>query len=709
MWKTAPHQPVTPSRPTAHDDPPRRPRWRRAAVAIGLAAALVGAGTAPVFAAPGTQGVIEWGAANRPLPVPAEAGSNVTAVAASKSNPPHALALRADGSVIGWGNNGSGQATPPPAAQSGVIAIAAGSSHSLALKSDGSVIGWGSNGQGETTIPPAAQSGVVDIAAGSLVSLAAKADGTVVAWGASTQVTAPSGGFPTGVTAVEVAFGWAVALKSDGTVVSWGSPGSPTPPPGLSGVVAISAGLDHALALKSDGSVVGWGNNFANQVPPPPAASSGVIAVAAGVSHSLALKSDGSVIGWGNSVAATPIPEAGSGVVAIAAGSDTSLAVKDLGAAPTIAGTPPAGAVGEPYSFAYTVTGVPAATTTVTSGSLPPGVTLSADGVLSGAPTASGEYAFEVTASNGVSPDAVIASTITVQQAPTISGTPPNGAVGTAYSFAYSVTGVPAPTVTLQAGAPLPPGLSLSPEGVISGTPTTVGTYSFAVEASNGVDPTALLGSTITVNEGPAISGTPPAGIVGSGYSFTYTVTGTPTPTVSLASGTLPPGLTLSSAGVLSGTPTTAGTFTFTVGASNGVGSDATVTSTVTIQAASKPKADVSVAITGPSTAKKGTPVSYVVTVRNAGPQQAVNVHSTLLVSSDFTIQTIPSGATKVGQLVIFPTASFATNQQRQYSVTLLPKANSGTAHLAAATASLVTGDPKLTNNAAALSVKLTK
>ncbi len=60
-------------------------------------------------------------------------------------------------------------------------------------------------------------------------------------------------------------------------------------------------------------------------------------------------------------------------------------------------------------------------------------------------------------------------------------------------------------------------------------------------------------------------------GEVGTYYTFTYIATGSPTPTYAVTAGSLPPGLSLTSAGVLSGTPTTAGSYTFTVTASNGV------------------------------------------------------------------------------------------------------------------------------------------
>ncbi len=109
--------------------------------------------------------------------------------------------------------------------------------------------------------------------------------------------------------------------------------------------------------------------------------------------------------------------------------------------------------------------------------------------------------------------------------------------------------------------------------------------YAVTVTATNaaGSAASAPFGP-ITVGVAPSVRGTPPAGKVGDAYSFAFTVTGTPAPTVTVSNGTLPAGLILSSAGVLSGTPTAPGQYPFTVTASNGVGATASVSVIVRIE-----------------------------------------------------------------------------------------------------------------------------
>ncbi len=215
-------------------------------------------------------------------------------------------ALLTDGSVVAWGSNPT-TSTVPAAAQTGVVAIAAGGyspGHALALKQDGTVVAWGANTYGESTVPQGLAA-VVAIGAGVEHSLAVKADGSVVAWGRNTtgQCTVPVG--LTGVVAVAGGGFFSLALKSDGTVVKWGGANMPllTPPAGLTGVTAISAGHTRALALKSDGTVVAWGE-FTGPVggvpgfAQVPAGLTGVIEIASGHPGSFALRADGRIVTW---------------------------------------------------------------------------------------------------------------------------------------------------------------------------------------------------------------------------------------------------------------------------------------------------------------------------------------------------------------------------------------------------------------------------
>jgi YVTN family beta-propeller protein len=106
--------------------------------------------------------------------------------------------------------------------------------------------------------------------------------------------------------------------------------------------------------------------------------------------------------------------------------------------------------------------------------------------------------------------------------------------------------------------------------------------------------PGAEAQSTFTVpppSSPPTISGTPPSpGTKGQPYNFSFTLGGSPSPTTAVSSGSLPPGLGLSSGGVISGSPTKVGSYTTTVTASNGVRPKARTTFTIKVVHASHPK-----------------------------------------------------------------------------------------------------------------------
>ena len=98
------------------------------------------------------------------------AGSDFVSIASGRY---HNLALRQDGSIVGFGRNDYGQAVPPDG--NDFTAVAAGGWHGLALCSDGSIVGWGGNDYGQATPPEG--NDLKAIAAGGSQSLALKQDG----------------------------------------------------------------------------------------------------------------------------------------------------------------------------------------------------------------------------------------------------------------------------------------------------------------------------------------------------------------------------------------------------------------------------------------------------------------------------------------------------------------------------------------------------
>jgi hypothetical protein len=159
----------------------------------------------------------------------------------------------------------------------------------------------------------------------------------------------------------------------------------------------------------------------------------------------------------------------------------------------------------------------------------------------------------------------------------------PDATIDTGYTQQLATVLGSAPvTFALSAGA-LPPGMTLSPGGVVSGAPTAPGVFDVTVTATDASGNAAAKLYVLTV--GPLVVPPPPGpqittqpalatAIVGRGYTQAFTCTGGTPPvsyTLAVASVT-PPGLTLTSAGVLSGTPTMAGGFAFTVVATDAAG-----------------------------------------------------------------------------------------------------------------------------------------
>jgi hypothetical protein len=249
---------------------------------------------------------------------------------------------------------------------------------------------------------------------------------------------------------------------------------------------------------------------------------------------------------------------------------------------------PPAGWTHTVYSDTLTESGGTSPFTwSVSSGSLPAGISLSADGTLSGTPTATGISSFTVEVTDANSQSAAQATSITISAGvSTTFAAPPAGRVGVAYTDTLTATGGTAPyTWSVNAGS-LPPGITLTSAGVLAGTPTTAGSYPFTVNVIDQNSGIATASITLVVNATLTLTfAAPPAGQVGVAYTDTLTAAGGATPyTWSVSAGSLPAGLTLTtSTGVVAGTPTTAGTFSFTVNVTDASSQTATKATSITI------------------------------------------------------------------------------------------------------------------------------
>ena len=213
---------------------------------------------------------------------------------------------------------------------------------------------------------------------------------------------------------------------------------------------------------------------------------------------------------------------------------------------------------------------------------LPPGLTVSPTGLITGTPAAAsaGLYPVTISATNATATGNATLNITISQQAPVnTSLAPPPGQTGVPYSFQITANFAP----TSFNAANLPPGLSVdTATGLISGTPTSVGTFNTATITSingSGSDTDIV---TFSITLGPPVISSPATAGGAVGFPFTYQIVASNAPTL-YAISSIPPGLTFNTgSGLLSGTPTANGTYAGTMSATNATAT-ATVPLTITI------------------------------------------------------------------------------------------------------------------------------
>gem|GEM_PF-3226917 len=271
--------------------------------------------------------------------------------------------------------------------------------------------------------------------------------------------------------------------------------------------------------------------------------------------------------------------------------------------------TCPAGRVGVPYSITFKLPEGQGCSPgddvwSVVGGAAPPGLSMSSSGTLSGTPTQAGTFAFDIQMAlpdtpscNGTKDTTQRRMTMTIDPAiprlvlgPESTGTATTGA---SYSLQMTASIPDAKTFAITAGA-LPPGLAIdAATGLVGGTPTTAGTYSFTVYAKVNGDSRSdtkslqiVVRDPLTITVGAPFASGRAVGEVRVPLGSTWRPSGgSGTYTWALTAGTLPSDVTFTS-GSLSGTPRTAGTYSFAVSVTDSEGRTANVAARIGVASA---------------------------------------------------------------------------------------------------------------------------
>ena len=352
----------------------------------------------------------------------------------------------------------------------------------------------------------------------------------------------------------------------------------------------------------------------------------------------------------------------------------------------------PDGVVGTNYSQTLSASGG-TGTLTWTATGVPGGLMLSSSGVLSGVPNtavASTTIMVQVKDSGSPAQNASASLNIHIALPLQISAVVfPDGVVGVPYSQALSATGGTGSATWTLIGS-LPAGLSLSPAGVISGTPTaaTTGvTFNVKVQDS-GVPPQVATSQNLTIRVGSKLTVTTTSlanGNYGVAYSQALTATGglgTYAWSLAAGSGPLPTGLSLSSAGVISGTPTAFGSFPVTVQVQDASAPQQTATQPLTLTVSAAYTVVFSVQPSNTSPGSQITPsVKVVVTDSKGRAVRGAVCQASLAVNPGNAVLTGTTATTGNNGVAVFASQSVsATGIGYQMLITVVSPAGGGSA-----------------------------
>jgi alpha-tubulin suppressor-like RCC1 family protein len=357
----------------------------------------------------------------------------------------HSCAIRADGTLACWGDDSKGQLDEVPSGT--FTAVSAGGAHTCAIRSDGTLACWGDDSNGQLDEVP---SGIFT---------------AVSAGGAHTcAIRAPTDGDDDG-----------------GPLVCWGDDSKGQLETRAGEFVSVSAGGMHSCAIRANRHLACWGDDSKGQVSGAPGAwpvwhwfwqgdGPFFFAVAAGGAHTCAVRAFlGFLECWGDD-SKGQLDEVPSGAfTTVSAGGAHACALRIFTGALSCWGDDSKGQLDQVPDGEFRAVSAGGAHTCA--------------GPVVGPLECWGDNSF------GQS------------QPEMVSAEPPEGTVGDPYSHRFETTPQsPAPTFSVVSGQ-LPDGLSLSPDGTLSGKPQIAGSQTFTVAASNGVTPDATQQVTLVVRE----------------------------------------------------------------------------------------------------------------------------------------------------------------------------------------------------------------